>query len=157
MTDEGVAALVLELPGGSLVALAAQIRSIDCAPGPEAQGPDAAGDLDDRLGDTTLCDCDVAPHWLRLEAEPALALRTRAHLRLERIAPERFFRLPRVLHRAGCASWVRGVVVGPPAAPRPDGSPDDSPAAEGELAVWIDLSALASSPSSNSGSNPCQP
>ena len=88
-----------------------------------------AVDLDARLG-LQCAGPRGAERFLVVRSQRGdVVLRTSASLQLERLPAAAFWRLPRLLRRAGCRPWIRGVVY--PAS-------GDSSA----MALWIDLAAI---------------
>jgi hypothetical protein len=140
MTEDSEAhtdVLILERDARCFAALLAPVRGFERADGGVEAALDAAvsaADLDALLGLTPDEGAGARIVWIAC-GRARVALRTAASMRLAQLPPAAFWRLPRLLRRAGCASWVRGVVdVGHGA---------DMGVV---LAVWIDLEDAAAAP-----------
>jgi hypothetical protein len=134
MTDVSNDVLILECDARCFAALLGPVRGFERAAEGPAAALEAAGaaDLDALLGLTGGDDAAGARLLWIACGRRRVALRTAASLRLAQLPPTSFWRLPRVLRHAGCASWVRGFV---------------DVAHGGDtgvvLAVWIDLEDVA--------------
>ena len=119
--------LVLELCGACFVVMASDVDVIELDADGVAESTEGLH-LGDLLGCSEAASHDTPRALVVKSGDTTTRLLSSASFRLECLAAQAFYRLPRLLREAGCPKWVCGVTV---------------LADSTQSAIWLDLRELA--------------